>query len=148
MRGPAILSLMPEPFWWSWTAVVALAVVLPIVIPYAIWPPSDGSDCELHTRVPVASGTLFGLVTVPMEITGERCVGDTTDPVAGKVIAHGAYGIPIASATVYDGGYDSLNPDDGAMLSILALVAGVFAVSIPFLAVLLRSHVRRLRTPV
>jgi hypothetical protein len=81
-----------------------------------------------------------------MEITGERCIGDTTDPIAGKVIVHGAYGIPMASATIYDGGYDSLNPDDGVFLGMVALAAGVFAVSLPFLTVLAHARIRRLRT--
>lgn len=124
-------------FYAAWAIAVLAAVILPIAIPYAIWPAGATSPCELHTLVPLSSETPFAVVNVPLEITGERCVGDATDPIAGKVIVHGAYGIPIASATLEYGSYDSLLPDDGVVLATLALIMGVLWVSLPFIFILL-----------
>jgi hypothetical protein len=136
---------VPRAFYAAWALAVVFAVVLPIAVPYAIWPTGATSTCELHALVPVESGTPFAVVSVPLQITNERCIGDTNDPVAAKIIAHGPYGIPFASAEITDGSYDSLYPDEGVFWGMLALMTGVFAVSLPFLAAFLHTHFRRLR---
>ena len=141
-------------FYSAWLAAVVLAVVLPIAIPAAIWPPSyyddaSGSgDCASIAKDYAADG-MPPMVLYPVSVRVEDCAGRLSDPGTRMLVhlkARGPYGITFATARVTETDIRHFSEDGGGeLLGMLALTAGVVAVSLPFVLVLLSGHIRRMR---
>ena len=148
-------AVLPKRFYATWAFVVILAAVLPIAIPYFIWPPQSyerGSFDEpdppnlpvpLPSNVSVESGPRPG-------IEESRCHSGVAfqrlqrDSIA-KLVLRGAYGIPIGSieftctaergSRIFIGG--------GLLLAGLAWFVGMAVVSAPFVLMLERRLAER-----
>jgi hypothetical protein len=152
---------MPKRFYVAWGFAVVLAAVLPIAIPYAIWPPTEhergsfvGPDqAEIFERwalsrvsasqyfpysVSVEAGPLLD---VPARGCGPAALHSLERSYTATVTTRGPYGIPMGSVEVScenqiprpGGGLDGY-----ALLGLLALLGGVAAVSAPFVLALKR----------
>ena len=141
-------------FYTCWIAALALAVILPIAIPAAIWPPSyyddaSGSgDCASIAKDYAADG-MPPMVLYPVKATTIRCTGLLADSGFGMFVnleARGPYGIPFATARVTETDIQHFREDgSGELVGMLALIAGMAAVSLPFGFVLLQRHLRVMR---
>ena len=147
---------MTTRFYAAWAFVVMLAVVLPIAVPYAIWPPgvlTEGTGplvnrtaaCEWRARIDARNYTHFTASLLALSSSVESCEGSSAGSLVytAVVTAHGPYGIPFASTRVTRHGGGALTGDgSGAALGFLALVGGVALTSVPFAYLWLR-HVSR-----
>ena len=132
-----------------WALAVVSALVLPVALPYAIW--SGEHDravamCAQRAEDDVVRETYFRGLPLALDVRVERCSGATHDVLRydADVTVRGAYGIPIASGhTTASGEIQSLEAGDGLVLSLVALMAGVVVVSIPFAFVSTRQLVQR-----
>ncbi|MEX0785971.1 MAG: hypothetical protein WD939_04985 [Dehalococcoidia bacterium] len=142
-------------FYFAWGLAVLLALVLPVAVPYAIWPPgaiaeegrhADGpAECGRRAKIDARNYTHFSASMLPLSSDVERCYrppgGDLI--YTAKVTAHGPYGIPIASTNVGPTGGGALTGDGRASLfAMLALVSGAVLVSMPFALLAVRSALR------
>ncbi len=141
---------MPRRFYAAWALVVLLALVLPIVIPFAVWPPREGhqsdmvAECGRRAENNAASETPF--IWLPLSSEVRFCERDESGFLIyrAEVSARGPYGIPYASGTVGPRDVRHLRAHGGVALGVAALLASVTAVSAPFALILLR-HMRRSR---
>lgn len=151
---------MPKRFYVAWAFVVLLAAVLPIAIPYFIWPPYDfergsftGPDQAevfgryaqsrmaatryLPTSVSVDGGPLLA---VPAQGCGPGALHSLERNYTATITLHGAYGIPIGSSKItcepyyYRGAIGWTAPLVG-----LAWILGIAVVSAPFVFALRRG---------
>lgn len=150
---------MPKRIYAAWVFVVLFAAVLPIAVPYFIWPPNDYRGGSFDGPVPP---NLYGgyagiaryvpssvsVVSAPRPGTssadGCRSKGaqlTIQSGLAARVNLRGAYGIPFASINF------SCETSSGLLLSLggglwlagLAWLSGILAVSAPFIFVLKRK---------
>ncbi len=152
---------MAKGFYAAWAFVVMLAVVLPIAIPYAIWPPgvlTEGTGplvnqtaaCAWRARIDARNYTHFTASLWALSASVESCEGATAGLLVytAVVTAHGPYGIPFASTRVTRHGGGALKIDgSGAALGFLALVGGVALTSVPFAYLWLRHFLRGRPSP-
>ena len=141
-------------FYAGWACAVVLALVLPVAIPYAIWPQHEGpyddddmiAECGRVAEI-AAGGYPASLWALSSEV--QSCSRDEAGVLiySAKVIAHGPYGIPFATATVTPRDINWHDMDRGAGFGLAALIAGVVAVSIPFALVPIRAAIRRHPAP-
>lgn len=132
-------------FYAAWALAILLALVLPFAIPYAIWPDYD-SPCASYAKGGLGEEHRGG----PFALTSVRvldCPDDDVPRFAAEVTFHGPYGVPTGTylVTSSDAGGLVDAHTSGELLGLIALVAGVFAVSTPFLIVRARMRVRQLR---
>ena len=144
---------MPRRFYLAWAGAVLLALVLPVAVPYAIWPPAyyddaeASGDCASIAKDYAADGP--PMVLWPVSVRVEDCAGELADPGMGMLVhleARGPYGIPFATARVTETDIQHFREDGSAVLvAMLALIAGMVAVSLPFGVVLVQGHLRAMR---
>ena len=154
-------ALMPKRFYAAWAFVVVLAAVLPIAVPYAIWPPNDyerGSfdgpiQPNLYGRYAFLASFVPSSVSVDpgprTDIQDGRCLsGIATNnqrDATAKVILRGAYGFPLGSfdeSCLAENGL-LFSTGIGLLLAGLAWFVGMAAVSAPFIFVLERKLAAR-----
>ncbi len=147
---------MAKGFYAAWAFVVMLAVILPIAIPYAIWPPgvlTEGTGplvnqtaaCAWRARIDARNYTHFTASLLALSSSVDSCEGSVTGSLVytAEVTAHGPYGIPFASTRVTPQGGEALKVDgSGAALGFLALVGAVVPTSAPFAYLRLRHILR------
>ncbi len=147
---------MPKCFFVAWMFAVILAAVLPIAIPYAIWPPYEshpwnwqGPDqAEIFGRY--AQSRVYVARYFPSSVSVEAgplrdaSVRSSCGPASlwrlqrnyrATVKLRGAYGIPFSSDAVtcaprLDWRF---TPHAYGLLSVLAWLVGITAVSTPFI---------------
>lgn len=152
-------------FYTAWALVVVLAIALPMTIPYAIWTPQRDGGPErwqgpteqvfgnwartqvpetryLPTNVDVDAGPLLA---APVGCGGPAALHESPRMYRATVTIRGPYGVPIERYTVNCEGFDEYVPSAFVLLAMLLTGAGVFAVSIPFVAVLAHARIRQLR---
>ena len=144
---------MSARFYVAWGIVVLLTLVLPIAVPFAIWPPAyyddaeDSGDCASIAKDYAADGP--PMVFWPVSVRVEDCAGGLADPGMRMLVhleARGPYGITFATARVTETDIRHFREDgSGELVGMLALMAGVVAVSLPFSVVLLQRHFRAMR---
>ena len=138
---------MPKRFYVAWALAVILALVLPVAIPYFIWPPQsydqqgfDPTQAKLHGPYAEIASLLPSSVRVKaVEPPTRTCFSGPAERrlrsgTVSNVVFHGAYGIPFASFDVScntEGGI-AVNVGPITMLALLAWVAGAVVVSAPF----------------
>ncbi len=141
----------------SWALVIVVAIALPMIIPYAIWPPTDPrfnrpmSTEEVfqnwaRTQVPetrylpaTVSVEAGPLLAAPVGCGGPARLHEVPRKYRATVTVRGPYGVPIERYTVTCAGLDEYRPSAFVLIALLLTGAGVLAVSMPFIAV------RRLR---
>lgn len=138
---------MPRRFYVAWGLVVALAAILPVFIPYFIWPPQsyegakfDTDQAQLHWRYADVARLLPSSVeTKHVDPPDRNCHSGPADRrlrsgTVSNVVFHGAYGIPFASFDVSCTSETGLSIIFGptSVLAVLAWFAGMLVVSIPF----------------
>ncbi len=148
---------MAKDFFAVWAFAVMMAAVLPIAVPYAIWPPGIMTEnewvqtdltvaCEERAKLDAQHYTHPVASLLALSSSVDSCEGATAGPLkyTAAVTAHGPYGIPFASSPrVTSQGGAALKLDGGgAALGFLALVGGVALTSLPFVYVLLRHTLR------
>ncbi len=152
---------MTTRFYATWAFVVMLAVVLPIAVPYAIWPPgimTEGTGplvdrtaaCAWRARNDARNYTHFTASLLPLSASVEWCGHSPEGLLVSMVVvkARGPYGIPFASSRVTSQGGEALKIDgSGAALGFLALVGGVALTSVPFAYLWLRHFLRGRPSP-
>jgi len=141
---------MPLRFSLAWAAAVALALVLPVAVPYAIWPPAyyddaeDAGDCASIAKDYAADGP--PMVFWPVSVRVEDCAGGLADPGMRMLVhleARGPYGITFATARVTETDIQHFRGDgSGELVGMLALIAGVVAVSLPFAVAFVNVRLR------
>jgi hypothetical protein len=146
---------MPKWLYAAWTLAVLLAIVLPLAVPYAIWPPArfDGADSSgdcagIAKSYAAAATNRAASLLWPLSVRVDKCAGTLADPqmqFQAQVNARGPYGIPFAAAAVTASSATWSESNGGAMLGLVALMFGVVAVSAPFGVVLLQRHFRAMR---
>ena len=161
---------MPRRFYLAWGAAVVLALVVPVAVPYAIWPPPDtgpGSwartaDAEMFGRwartqiegtrfVPTSVEVQAGpLLREPVSCGGPVAMHKLPRVYTAEVTVRGPYGIPLTTYEVHCTGWDRTGRTEGgmALLGLGALLTGVIAVSILFTPFWLRSMLSRRLRPV
>ncbi len=140
-------------FYSAWALAVLLAIVLPVAIPYAVWPLREGrqadpvAECGRRAKIDARrdhpSASLW-----PLSVTIKACEWrpDGLPIYRAEVTARGPYGIPFASARVTTRDVEWFTPEGDVALGSLALLTGVAVVSMPFTFFWLRHVVhRRLR---
>jgi hypothetical protein len=130
-------------FYATWALVVLLALVLPFAIPYAVWA-DNASICARRAEVALGEEhrRQFALVSVRVL----SCPDSGVDWFSAELTFDGPYGVPTSTYDVTPSGASLADHHTtGELLGLIALAAGVLAVSIPFIILLLRSHFRRLR---
>jgi hypothetical protein len=142
-------------FYAAWIATLALAFILPIAIPAAIWPPSyyddstGSADCASIAKDYAADG-MPPMVLYPVKTTIIRCTGfGPADSGYGMFVdleARGPYGIRFATAQVTETEIHYYD-ENGAreLFATVALLVGMVGVSLPFVAILLSARARRVR---
>ncbi len=138
---------MTTRFYAVWAFVVMLAVVLPIAVPYVIWPPGIMTEnewvqtdltvaCEERAKLDAQHYTHFVAALLALSSSVESCEGATAGLLVytAEVTAHGPYGISFASSprVTSEGGQALKIDGSGAALGFLALVGGVALTSAPF----------------
>jgi hypothetical protein len=127
-------------FYAGWGIVVALAFVLPVAIPYAVWPDYD-SRCARY-----AKGGLGEEHRRPFALMSVRvleCGDDEIPWFRAEITFHGPYGVPTDTYLVTSSDTGRLvGSQTGFHLVYVAYVAGAAAVSMPFAFVLLRRTLR------
>lgn len=147
VHGSEILRLMPEPFWWSWVAALALATIMAFVVPIVTTSDANGIDaaCAERVRQNVVRETPYVILPFPMEVRQASCPGDPlSEPTSGSVVVRGPYGIQIAQGEIRGGGIYSLNAD-GVGQALLLVIAGLSAACLPFTFALATTYLRRRR---
>jgi hypothetical protein len=141
---------MSKGFYAAWAAVVLTALVVPVAVPFAVWPPAyfddaQGSgDCASIAKDYAAEHPATKLWPVSVDV--ERCTGTLSDPdmpFEARVEARGPYGIPFASGSVTRTDIRHFDGHGGVYLGLAALLGGVAAASLPFAGVLLRHRIVR-----
>lgn len=141
-------------FYAGWAFVIGLALVLPIALPYAVWPaPETGrgswagpADEEMFGRW--ARTQIEGTRFIPTSVEVEAGpVLRTPVPCDGPVAMHrlprvytaevtlrGVYGIPLTSFEVTCSGWNRIGRSEGETLALMLglLFATVGLVSTPF----------------
>jgi hypothetical protein len=135
-------------FYVAWAVTVALAVIMPIAVPYAIWPPTalvgTSNDCAGRAIIATRTGTHFTAALLPLSADVHSC--ERAIVYRAEVTARGPYGIPIGSSLVSRSDIQALTAnEEGLLLAFAALMAGVVAVSLPFGVVLLQRYFRVMR---
>ena len=135
-------------FYAGWPLAVALAFVLPIGVPFAVWPREGWqsnlvAECGRRAEYNPASETPF--IWMPLSSDVQFCERDEAGVLIyrAKIQARGPYGIPVASGSVSPRDIQHLRGHGGAALGVAALFAGVAAVSLPFFLVWLRRVLER-----
>ena len=133
-------------FYAAWAIALVLASVLPIAIPLALWPPREGAhygdmiaECGRRAENDAARETPFIWMPLSSEVQSCERAEDGSLTYRATVQARGPYGIPYASGSVGPRDIEHLHEDGGVALSVAALLAGMFAVSIPFTLFWLRT---------
>ncbi len=161
---------MPRRFYLAWGVAVVLAFVLPVAVPYAIWPPPDtgpGSwagtaDAEMFGRWArtQVEGTRFmptsveveagPLLSAPVPCGGPVAMHKLPRLYTAKVAVRGAYGIPLTTYEVRCDGWDRTGRTEGGMLllGLGALLIGMVGVSLPFTPFWLRGMLTKQLQPV
>lgn len=140
-------------FWTAWAIAVFLAFVLPVAIPFAVWPPREGRHTDLMAecsrRAAQNAATETPYIMLPLSSDVHFCERDEAGVLTYRadVEARGPYGIPYASGTVGYRDIRHLREHGGVTLGVAALFADAFAVSLPFALVFARSQLRQ-RPPV
>ena len=148
---------MANRFYAAWAFVAMLAVVLPIAIPYAIWPPGIMTEnewvqtdrtvaCEERAKLDAQRYTHFTAALLALSSSVKSCEGSSAGSLVytAVVTAHGPYGIPFASSRVTSQGGGALTGDgSGAARGFLAVVGGVALASTPFAYLWIRHVLRR-----
>lgn len=128
-------------FYAAWAFGLVLAVVLPIAIPYGIWPRDEGrhvdpmADCGRQAKLDARQYTHPVASLWPLSAsvqTCERLPDGVNLRYRAEVSARGPYGIPFASAHVSSTGGKALSPHGGQLLGLVALLSGAVLVSMPF----------------
>jgi hypothetical protein len=138
-------------FYAAWALALVLAFVLPIAVPYALWAHIEGAHADpaaefgRRAKVQIRAG---GYVRFPMPLTAS--VEDTEasggPPVYQAIVtARGPYGIPAGAYRVSDSGISRDEASENSAVAFAVLLAGVVAVSTPFVFVLLQRHFRAMR---
>ena len=142
---------MTTRFYAAWAIAAVLALLLPVAVPYAIWPPArfdkadSSGDCAGIAKAYAAEATNRAATLWPASVRVEQCAGTLSDPhmqFRTLVDARGPYGIRWASAEVTESNVGSFEENGGVALGLAALVAGVAAVSTPFVYLVLRQSLR------
>ena len=137
---------MPLRFSLAWAAAVALALVLPVAVPYAIWPTSIEGDCAKRVWTAVVTQTPFAVLPVPFDVSASRCSDAVPiEALGGKVVLRGPYGMPVAEGHVQGSQISHPGVPGEAFVAVLAVLAGAGLVSLPFGVVLLQRHFRAMR---
>jgi hypothetical protein len=152
---------MPKRFYAAWVLVVIIAAVLPIAIPYFIWPPTDYKGPSLDGTVQphlyggyslLASFVPSSVSVDPVprtDIQNGKCIAGPAyrqqRDATASVVLRGAYGIPFGSidATCRTQSGLSISTGGGLLLASLAWIVGMAFVSAPFIFVLERRSSRR-----
>jgi hypothetical protein len=143
---------MSRRFYAGWAVAVLLALVLPVALPYVIWPPahfdraSGSGDCAAVAKdYAVSEAHRSASMLLPLSAGVERCRGTLPDvdlEFDVVVKARGPYGIPFASAEVSRAGSQWSESISGGLFGLFALMSGVAVVSLPFALVMLRRSLR------
>ena len=139
---------MPKRFYVAWALAVILALVLPVAIPYFIWPPQsydqqgfDPTQAKLHGPYAGIASVLPSSVRVKaVEPPTRTCFSGPAERrlrsgTVSNVVFHGEYGIPFASVRVdCDGGpFGGFSARGIGFLSGFAWLLGILIVSVPFI---------------
>lgn len=142
---------MPNRFYAAWTISVILALALPVIIPYLIWPTYESLENRSHLSAAdwtahSASDNALYTRALPNSVSFAPCTagpGLHQNGYSALVTLRGAFGLPIASLD-YDCSNDyPMLPDGrhtppmvwklwGLFLATGGLIAGAVAVSFPF----------------
>ena len=149
---------MPKRFYVAWALAVILALVLPVAIPYFIWPPQsydqqgfDPTQAKLHGPYAEIASLLPSSVRVKaVEPPTRRCHSGGAEMrlqsgTVYDVVLRGAYGIPFGSIEVSCRTESGLKVflGGGLLLAGLAWLSGMAVVSIPFVLMLERRLAER-----
>ena len=139
-------------FYSAWAVAVLLAFVLPVTIPYAVWPLREGwqadpvAECVRRARNSAVQNYHPVASLWPLSVAVEFCEWPPEHAphpfYVAEVTARGPYGIPFASARVTTRNIEGLNPDGGFVIGTVALLTGVVLVSTPFTFFWLRRLLR------
>ena len=132
-----------------------LAIVLPVAVPYAVWPLREGrsaepvAECGRYARNSAIQNYHPVASLWPLSVTVGACGWDNMlfPFYVAEVTARGPYGIPFASARVTTRDIEGLNPDGGFIIGTVALLTGVAVVSTPFTFFWLRHILRSQMQP-
>ncbi len=139
---------MSKWFYSAWALAVLLAFVLPVAVPYAVWP-SDDSRCARYARGALQSAG-YVLPRTPLTVNVLDCPDEPAQipRFRAEVTAHGPYGVALRSYLVGDPvGIRRLDSGGSGLIAGGALVAGAALVSIPFTFFWLRHVLRRRPEP-
>ncbi len=160
---------MSKWFYCAWALVVALAIILPVAIPFWVWSapgtgpgtwrgPADGEMFGHWARTQV-EGTRFIPSSVEVEAGPELstpvpCVGPSAMDrlprlYTAEVTLRGAYGLPLESYKVTCSGWSHVGDGElgGLGIQLAAILGGVVVVSIPFFPLWLRHKMRKRLQP-
>jgi hypothetical protein len=141
---------MTKRFYAAWACAVLLALALPVAIPYVLWPPGapgpqgdPAAEFARRAEVQVIGSSHPIASLLPTSVRVE----DTGQPWGpphhrAEVIVRGPYGIPLGRAVIEGSEIGALEPDAGPALAEIAVLSGVAAVSLPFIAAWLRGRLR------
>ena len=144
--------MMSRWFYSAWALAVLLAIVLPVAIPYAVWPLREGrqadpvAECGRRAKGDATRDHPSAFLW-PLSVTVSICERSPENTphlfYVAEVTARGPYGIPFATARVTTRNIEGFDHDGGLVLGALALLTGVGFVSIPFTFFWLRLLLRR-----
>ena len=139
-------------FYSAWALAVLLAIVLPVAVPYAVWPLREGqqadpvAECGRRAKIDATRDHPSAYLW-PLSVTVSVCDSspDNTPHLfyVAEVNARGPYGIPFASARVTTRDVEWFTPEGTVIIGIVALLTGVGVVSMPFTFFWLRHRLRR-----
>jgi len=133
-------------FYFAWLVTAIAAFVLPLVLMDHGTLVAQGVDknCARLVKEDVIAGTPYNGLPFSIEVQRAVCDPSGAIPPSGSLVVRGPYGLEIASGHA---GFESVTQPStsGVARVFLLLLPGVFAVSLPFIVVLLRSHLRHLR---
>ena len=130
---------MSTRFYAAWALAVVLALVVPVAIPFALWPPREGrhytddlAECGRRAENDAARET--PLIWMPLSSDVHVCERDASGALVyvADVQARGPFGIPYASGSVDRYTIHHLNEHRGMTLGVAALLGGAIAASVPF----------------
>lgn len=136
-------------FYALWALAVALALIVPIAIPYALWPPREGLQAntadEFRRRAEIqVESEDYVLPYTPLSSTVEDTSLSWNPPLyRAEVTARGPYGIPLASFLVTDSDINRIEAAGNGTLAFVALMSGIVLVSMPFAYAWLRHVLSR-----
>lgn len=156
---------MSRRFYASWAVAVALAFIVPIAIPYALWPAAETgpgnwagpADAEMFGRwartqvegtrfvpssVEVDAGPLLG---APVPCDGPVAMHSLPRLYTATVTLRGPYGLPLESFEVTCAGSSRVSGSETSALAltVAALLAGATGVSVPFFSFWLQQTLTR-----